>query len=74
MLKKKESVEIEMTTGVSNSNVLRFSPDSDDEDDGRGYVSFSSRQPIAQKFFPSSSLILIIKEIDLLLLFFLTLF
>ncbi len=50
MLKKKESVEIEMTTGVSNSDVLRFSPDSDDEDDGRGYVSFSSRRPIAQNF------------------------
>ena len=53
MSKKIESVEIEMTTGVSNSNVLRFSPDSDDEDDGRGYVSFSSRQPIAPKFFVS---------------------
>ena len=40
MSKKKDSVEIEMTTGVSDSDVLRFSPDSDDEDDGRGCVPF----------------------------------
>jgi hypothetical protein len=36
MSKMKDSVEIEMTTGVSNSDVLRFSPDSDDEDDRQG--------------------------------------
>lgn len=40
MSKKKDSVEIEMTTGISDSDVLRFSPDSDDEDDGRGCVPF----------------------------------
>ncbi|CAL6373806.1 unnamed protein product [Bathycoccus prasinos] len=47
MLKKKESVEIEMTTGVSNSDVLRFSPDSDDEDDGLGI--FKANKPDVMK-------------------------